>query len=278
MQYEYDIFISYSSKDKEVISSLAKRLKEFGYKVWLDVWEIGVGDSIPEKIFKGLEKSRFIAIWLTQNSIISYWVVQEMEKKYHQGVTQRVTTVLPLLGEKCDIPYLLQNLKYADFSKNYEIGFNELLNAISQSSNMIIAEMKSNLLTASFPEESAKRLTEIVLARSDIDALEALWTSLLETESVPKIIDHCAWSIGKIICESRNSKVTDIALNYIFKSIESNSDLIIEKFAYTSYRVYTITNNKSISEKILSFIKSNVCSENQIVKRKYKYIINKHFN
>ena len=44
--FEYDVFLSYSSKDKETVHALAERLREDGLRVWLDAWAIKPGDSI----------------------------------------------------------------------------------------------------------------------------------------------------------------------------------------------------------------------------------------
>ncbi|MDA1051803.1 MAG: toll/interleukin-1 receptor domain-containing protein [Planctomycetota bacterium] len=39
-QFDYDVFISHSSRDREVVHELAGRLQENGLRVWLDDWEI----------------------------------------------------------------------------------------------------------------------------------------------------------------------------------------------------------------------------------------------
>ncbi|MCX6677787.1 MAG: toll/interleukin-1 receptor domain-containing protein [Methanothrix sp.] len=48
-EFEYDVFLSYSSKDREIVHALAERLKQDGLRVWLDAWAIQPGDSIPLK-------------------------------------------------------------------------------------------------------------------------------------------------------------------------------------------------------------------------------------
>ena len=48
--FEFDVFLSHSSKDEAVVRPLAERLRADGLRVWLDEWEIKPGDSIPTKI------------------------------------------------------------------------------------------------------------------------------------------------------------------------------------------------------------------------------------
>ena len=54
-QFQFDAFISYSSKDKAVVRELAARLEKDGVRVWLDEEQIKPGDSIPANSEKGLE-------------------------------------------------------------------------------------------------------------------------------------------------------------------------------------------------------------------------------
>ncbi len=61
-EFEYDVFLSYSSKDKEKVHALAERLKKDGLQVWLDAWAIQPGDSMPIKIQQGLEQCRILHI------------------------------------------------------------------------------------------------------------------------------------------------------------------------------------------------------------------------
>ena len=46
-EFEYDVFLSHSAKDKAVVRQLAERLRQDGLKVWFDKWEIKAGDNIP---------------------------------------------------------------------------------------------------------------------------------------------------------------------------------------------------------------------------------------
>lgn len=44
-QFQYDVFLSHSSKDKTIVRDLAARLRKDGLKLWFDEWELKPGDS-----------------------------------------------------------------------------------------------------------------------------------------------------------------------------------------------------------------------------------------
>ena len=60
--FSFDVFLSYSAKDKAVVRPLAKRLRQDGLKVWFDEWVPELGDNIPAKIEEGLEHSRVLVL------------------------------------------------------------------------------------------------------------------------------------------------------------------------------------------------------------------------
>ena len=56
---EYDFFISHAWEDKEAVAKpLADALIAKGAKVWLDKYEMTVGDSLRQSIDDGLAHSR----------------------------------------------------------------------------------------------------------------------------------------------------------------------------------------------------------------------------
>ncbi len=72
-QFSYDVFLSHSSRDNEVVRPLAERLLADGVRVWLDDWEIQPGDSISADIEEGLEQSRVLVLCMSANAFGSDW-------------------------------------------------------------------------------------------------------------------------------------------------------------------------------------------------------------
>lgn len=61
-----DIFISHASEDKVAVAApLAEALDRHGYGVWLDQNEIGLGDSIRDRIDEALSACRYAAVILS---------------------------------------------------------------------------------------------------------------------------------------------------------------------------------------------------------------------
>jgi len=55
-EFQYDLFLSHSAKDKAVVRPLTERLRvavRKHLKVWFDEWVLKPGDSIPAKIEDG---------------------------------------------------------------------------------------------------------------------------------------------------------------------------------------------------------------------------------
>jgi len=124
------IFVSYSSKDKRFVNRLINRLLDLDIKIWFDVFEIKVGDSIIEKINEALDRTEGIAIIFSRNSIKSNWVKKEINTTLIKKLNKKKIDIFPILIDDCTIPNLLIEYKYADFRENFDSGFNDFINSL----------------------------------------------------------------------------------------------------------------------------------------------------
>ncbi|UPG94307.1 toll/interleukin-1 receptor domain-containing protein [Luteibacter aegosomatissinici] len=123
-------FISHSSLDKPFIRQLAADLTARGIDVWLDEQRIRVGDSIPEKIAQGLAGSDYFLLAISENSAESEWVRKELNNALVSEVQRRKVHILPLKLDATPVPAVIGDKKYADFSKSYKSGLEELVTAM----------------------------------------------------------------------------------------------------------------------------------------------------
>lgn len=95
---EYDLFVSHAFEDKEdIVNELVAEFRKLNLKVWYDTNKLKIGDSMREKIDRGLSKSRYGVVVLSPNYIAEnkYWTKSELN-----GLFQRETvngkTILPI--------------------------------------------------------------------------------------------------------------------------------------------------------------------------------------
>lgn len=78
--YDWDAFISHASEDKEeVVLPLYELLTKKGMKVWVDKYEIFLGDSLRRKLDEGLTKSRFGIVILNEQFFQKEWTKKELD-------------------------------------------------------------------------------------------------------------------------------------------------------------------------------------------------------
>lgn len=129
--HEKLVFVSYSSQDKDFVEKLTTDLKKYKLPLWFDKWEIKVGDSIVEKINSALGKITDLILILSSNSINSNWVKKELSSALMIKLKDNSVKVLPCRVDDCEIPPIINDIKYADFRENYEDSFLDLVEGLN---------------------------------------------------------------------------------------------------------------------------------------------------
>src|SRR5688500_19234367 len=68
-QFEFDVFLSHSSKDKAVVRPIAERLRADGMKVWFDEWHLKPDEARDAQIEHGLGHSRVLVFCMSANAL-----------------------------------------------------------------------------------------------------------------------------------------------------------------------------------------------------------------
>ncbi len=63
---EFDVFLSYSSKDKDKVKEIGARLKEHGLKLWRDEEQIEGGDNWLDRLQTGILHAKSVAVFIGQ--------------------------------------------------------------------------------------------------------------------------------------------------------------------------------------------------------------------
>lgn len=129
------IFISYSHQDSGFVDLLAANLVKAKHHIWMDRWELNLGDSITEKIQQSLTGSDAILIILSKNSVKSDWCKREINAGLLRELEEKKTLVMPVLVEDCEIPLFLRDKLRADFTKSPDEAFQLIDRSLARISN-----------------------------------------------------------------------------------------------------------------------------------------------
>jgi hypothetical protein len=129
------ICVSYSRVDADFVNALATELVKNNANVWIDTWELNVGDSLIERIQKAIENAAALLVVLSKASVESEWCKKELSAGLIRELEEKRVVVLPVLKEDCKIPAFLRDKLYADFRTDFEKGFRDLFAAVAKVTN-----------------------------------------------------------------------------------------------------------------------------------------------
>lgn len=171
-----DIFISHSSRDKDAALQLGSTLNFCAVDVWLDDWELELGQSLTDGIAKAMDESRFIAILITENYNKTVWTKTEYKKALAREQKEQRTVMLPLIVGEAEIPEFLEDKIYIDLRKDYFSGIVKVVGMVHGLSSYRV----SRALSAESPKSVSEiwRLLEsigfepyVVLGEDDFDEM-----------------------------------------------------------------------------------------------------------
>lgn len=126
------VFISYSHSDSEFTEKLARQLVAHNASVWLDKWELSVGDSLIERVQNAVEGSSALIVVISKASVESEWCKKELNSGLLRELEEKRVVVMPALIEDCDIPIFVRGKLYADFRTNFDEGLEAIIQSIAK--------------------------------------------------------------------------------------------------------------------------------------------------
>lgn len=124
------VFISHRGQDAALAERLATDLKQAGYQVWLDEWEIGIGDLITREMNAGLQDARYVIVCYSSAGVLSPWMSQEWLTALSRQLEGHDVKLLPALLSGGEPPAILAGVKYADLVADWNKGVADLIRAM----------------------------------------------------------------------------------------------------------------------------------------------------
>jgi molybdopterin-guanine dinucleotide biosynthesis protein A len=124
------VFMSHRGPDKAPATRLAESLRDAGHDVWLDVWEIELGDSIIAKIDQGLSGAAYVVLCLADAGVDAPFISREWMATLARQLDGAGVKLLPVRLTGGVPPAILADIRYADLVADWDAGIHEVLRAI----------------------------------------------------------------------------------------------------------------------------------------------------
>ncbi|MBM4249041.1 MAG: toll/interleukin-1 receptor domain-containing protein [Euryarchaeota archaeon] len=133
----YDLYLIHNKIDEGWVTDLATRIEKEQYqgrnlKVFFSKWDIETGQNFVLTLNNALTNSRFAAIILSPEAVISDWVQREWTSALLKDISGNAGRIIPVLRRNCNIPLFLRVLAWVDFRNqlDYDRAYNELIRRI----------------------------------------------------------------------------------------------------------------------------------------------------
>lgn len=126
------IVISYAHEDNDFVDNLAGNLFKNRVHVWVDRWELKVGDSLLRKIESAIQDADALLVVLSKASVESEWCKKELTAGLVRELEAKSVFVLPVVIDDCEIPLFLKDKLYADFRKDKDKALQNVLESTAR--------------------------------------------------------------------------------------------------------------------------------------------------
>tara|TARA_R110001583_G_scaffold30529_1_gene105524 strand:+ start:1699 stop:2565 length:867 start_codon:yes stop_codon:yes gene_type:complete len=133
------VFISYSHENKEFVDQLAIQLVQQNVHIWLDRWELSLGDSIIDKVQDAVDGASALLVILSNASVASEWCKKELSSGLLRELEEKRVVVMPVLLEDCKVPLFARGKIYADFRSNFDDGLKTVIDGIAKVTNPFLS-------------------------------------------------------------------------------------------------------------------------------------------
>lgn len=140
----HDVFISYSSQNKEAAQAICHTLEQNGIKCWMAPRDIPPGSEYGDLIDEAIKKASVVVVLFSETAATSLWVKGELNIAFEE---QKV--IIPFRLDKTPLQgqnrVILNQKHWIDAYPDYKTKFNDLVGAVAQSIGKSINQNIGNI-------------------------------------------------------------------------------------------------------------------------------------
>jgi tetratricopeptide (TPR) repeat protein len=163
----YNVFISYSHRDKALVEPIARSLSNSGIDVWLDTWSLVPGQAWQDAISKAIDNSSAVAVFIGPSG---FGTQQNREVLSYITSSKPIIPILLPGADTTSIPRHLQKLQWIDFRDDAN-----QRNAIRR---LVVTLQQTNEKVVDFERE--RKIGDDLLATGDLTGASERYENALE--------------------------------------------------------------------------------------------------
>ena len=125
-----NVFISHRRNDINEAEKLAEEIRDAGHQVWLDEWNISLGDSIVGRMNEGLEAANYVVVCYSSSGVSSKWMSREWMSALARQLNGHGIKLIPVRLTAGEPPAILADIFYVDLVNDWPSGVIKLLGTI----------------------------------------------------------------------------------------------------------------------------------------------------
>ena len=170
------IFVSYSRYDSKFALELADKMQKAGANVWMDQLNLETGTEWDNEIEKALDEANILIVVLSKAAVGSKHVKDEYSYALEQGML-----VVPVIVEKCHVPFRLRRLHWADFRNDPKKGMHSLVRSLKLDREIAEKLEVTDYYDEAYERKKKRKDLPLVIIGSIIILAMAYWlvTSIL---------------------------------------------------------------------------------------------------
>ena len=202
----YDVFISYSHRDRDWVKTFAEDLRAHGLDVFVDYEAILPGDKARVILDRSLQESIYILYIVTAHSVDSSWVPYEISYFWDNVHLLNQRRLIPILLEECELGRNLRELTAVSFKdkERYKESLAYLANHLVRLHGLHIGPVRIHQLSEA--NKSINVITERIGRRvaCPSGAIETL--ELAAYELIRNAFDHASSENARVFVEVEASE------------------------------------------------------------------------
>jgi hypothetical protein len=118
------IFLSYAREDRARVEEIYWRLRELGFRPWMDTNDLLPGQMWDSEIRKALTSADFVLLFFSQSSVAKRGYVQRefrLVLDALQEMPEGVIHTIPIRLDNCNIPEQFRGLQWADLFDEHDL-------------------------------------------------------------------------------------------------------------------------------------------------------------